>query len=121
MVTGSVRSAGNAEADALAWSKCEREFETGGLLGPWSYWEIPFCVFRLLQRFVIAEQHGGQEATVRCIDDAFMGGQNSFTATSAAHRPCDLDAWVALLRLVASRFFEPLAAITSDGRELTGR
>ena len=99
----------------LAWTKCEREFETGGLLGPWhSYEEIPYLSFRLLKRFVINEQHGSQEPTVRCIDDALMGGQNRFGATTAAHRPCDLDTWVAMCRVVGSTFMEPLSAITSD-------
>ena len=111
----SVRSTGHPEADVLAWSKCSKEFESGGLLGPWyDFNEIPFLVFRLLQRFVIPEQHGGQEATVRCIDNALLGGQNSFTATTACHRPCDLDTWIAFIRLVASWFDEPLSAITSD-------
>ena len=34
-VLASVRSTGDSQADALAWSKCEKEFESGGLLGPW--------------------------------------------------------------------------------------
>ena len=63
---------------------------------------------------MIIEQHGGQDATVRCIDNALMGGQNKFSATTAAHRPCDLDTWVAFLRVVASKFNEPISAITSD-------
>ena len=67
-----------------------------------------------MRRFVIHEQHGGQDPTVRNIDDALLGGQNDFTATTATHRPCDLDAWVLLIRVVASRFSEPLSAITSD-------
>ena len=114
-VLASVRSTGDASADELAWSKSQREFETGGLLGPWnSLGEIPFENFKLLQRFVIREQHGGQEATVRNIDNALLGGQNELTATTAAHRPCDLDTWVALCRVVGSRFKEPLSAITSD-------
>ena len=42
-VLASVRSSGCEAGDLLAWTKCEREFETGGLLGPWySYEEIPF-------------------------------------------------------------------------------
>ena len=114
-VLSSVRSTGDKSADDLAWTKCQKEFDTGGLLGPWhSLDEIPFRFFRLLQRFVIHEQHGGQEATVRCIDNALLGGQNKFSATTAAHRPCDLDTWVAFCRLVGSRFEEPLSAITSD-------
>ena len=114
-VLASVRSTGDREADELAWSKSQKEFDTGGLLGPWSSLaEIPFKVFRLLQRFVIHEQHGGQAATVRCIDNALIGGQNEFSATTAAHRPCDLDTWVALCRIVGSKFLEPLSAITSD-------
>ena len=93
-VLASVRSTGDASADELAWSKSQREFETGGLLGPWnSLGEIPFEHFKLLQRFVIREQHGGQEATVRNIDNALLGGQNELTATTAAHRLCDLDTW----------------------------
>ena len=110
-----VRSTGDEAADALAWAKCVKEFETGGLLGPWpTLSDIPFQVFRLLDRFVIHEQHGGQEPTVRCIDNALLGGQNQYTATTAAHRPCDLDTWVALCRLVASKYAEPLSAMTSD-------
>ena len=114
-VLASVRSTGDGDADALAWTKCQKGFDTGGMLGPWkSLDEIPFSVFRLLQRFVIHEQHGGQEATVRCIDNALLGGQNEFTATTATHRPCDLDTWIALCRVVASKFPEELSAITSD-------
>ena len=124
-VLASVRSTGDIDADALAWTKCQKEFDTGGLIGPWnSLAEIPFNSFRLLQRFVIHEQHGGQEATVRCIDNALLGGQNDFTATTAAHRPCDLDTWIALCRVVASTFPETLSAITSDFktayRQVTG-
>ena len=114
-VLKSVRSSGDEGADRLAWSKCLVEFASGGLLGPWkSIKDIPYMLFRLLQRFVIHEQHGGQEATVRCIDNCLLGGQNRFTGTTAAHRPCDLDTWVAFCRLVASKFLEPLSAITSD-------
>ena len=63
---------------------------------------------------MIHGQHGSQAATVRCIDDALIGGQNKFSATTAAHRPCDLDTWVAFCRVVGSKFLEPLSAITSD-------
>ena len=45
----------------------------------------------LLQRLVIHEQHGGQKATVRCIDDCLLRGQSRFTGTAAARRPCYLD------------------------------
>ena len=73
-VLKSVRSSGDEGADRLAWSKCLVEFATGGLLGPWkSIQDIPYKLFRLLQRFVIHEQHGGQEATVRCIDNCLIG------------------------------------------------
>ena len=34
-VLAKVRSTGDVSADELAWSKCQREFDTGGLLGPW--------------------------------------------------------------------------------------
>ena len=60
------------------------------------------------------EQHGGQAATVRCIDDALIGGPNEFSAATAAHRPCDLATWVAFCRVVGSKFLEPLSATTSD-------
>ena len=114
-VLARVRSTGNPVADELAWTKCQREFDTGGLLGPWkSLGDIPYADFRLLQRFIIEEQHGGQAATVRCIDDALIGGQNEYCATTASHRPCDLDTWVAFCRVVGSKFNEPLSAITSD-------
>ena len=59
--------------------------------------EFPCKAYRLLQRFAIHEQHAGQAATVRRIDNALLGGQNEFSATTAAHRPCDLDTWVAFL------------------------
>ena len=114
-VLRSVRSTGDRASDELAWSKCEVEFASGGLLGPWySLSEIPWADFRLLQRFVIPEQHGGQEPTVRCIDNALLGGQNAFTATTACHRPCDLDTWAAFLRVVASKCMVEISAITSD-------
>ena len=74
-VLASVRSTGDHDADLLAWSKCQKEFDTGGLLGPWHDLScIPYEDFRLLQRFIIHEQHGGQEPTVRCIDDVLKGG-----------------------------------------------
>ena len=34
-VLASVRSSGDSDADLLAWAKCQKEFESGGLLGPW--------------------------------------------------------------------------------------
>ena len=114
-VLASVRSSGDSDADLLAWAKCQKEFESGGILGPGnSLGEIPFKDFRLLIRFVIHEQHGGQDPTVRCIDECLMGMQNECAATTAAHRPCDLDTWVAFCRVVASKFEEALSAITSD-------
>ena len=114
-VLASVRSSGDSDADLLAWAKCQKEFESGGILGPGnSLGEIPFKDFRLLIRFVIHEQHGGQDPTVRCIDDCLMGMQNECAATTAAHRPCDLDTWVAFCRLVASKFEEALSAIRNE-------
>ena len=71
-------------------------------------------VYRFLQRLTLHEQHGGQAATVRCIDNAFLGCKDAFSATTTAHRPCDLDAWVALIRLVASMFVMLLCAIAND-------
>ena len=47
-------------------------------------------------------------------DDCLMGMQNEFAAITAAHRPCDLDTWVAFCKVVASKFNEQLSAITSD-------
>ena len=76
-VLSSVRSTGDHEADVFAWSKCQTEFDSGGLLGPWrSLDKIPFKAYRLLRRFAIHEQHGGQAATVTCIDNALLGGQS---------------------------------------------
>ena len=99
----------------LAWSKWQEEFDSGGLLGPWgSLSAIPFQFLKLSQRFVNHEQHGGQEAIVRCIDNALIGCQDGYSAITAARRPCDLDTWVALCRVVGSKFLEPLSAITSD-------
>ena len=70
---------------------------------------------RLIRRFSILEQHGGAEsASARVIDDCLMGGQNAFTATSACHRPCDLDMWCLLLRIAAEFFGDSLVGSTSD-------
>ena len=64
-VVASVRSSGDHDADTLAWEKCEKEFKTGGLLGPWSSMaDIPFRIFRLLQRFVIHEQPQRCDASI---------------------------------------------------------
>ena len=36
-VLASVRSTGSKEAGELAWSKCQKEFDTKGLMGLWSF------------------------------------------------------------------------------------
>ena len=110
-IVNKVRPSKDPIADELAWSKSEKEFATGGLLGPWHCLsQIPWPLFRLLHRFIIGEQHGGQDWTVRCIDDALLGGHHDFPATTACHCPCYLDTWVAFLRVVASWFAEPIGS-----------
>ena len=51
---------------------------------------------------------------VRMVDDCKQGRQNVGAATSAAHRPADLDMWVLLMRAVGMKWPERLAAFTSD-------
>lgn len=72
---------------------------------------------QLIRRFSILEQHGGAESTsARVIDDCLLGGQNPFTATSACHRPCDLNLWCLLLRIAAEFFRDTLVGSTSDSK-----
>ena len=121
-------SVGGVNDGLLAWTRRQREFDTGGLFGPWdSRDKIPYKDFRLVQRLVIHEQRGGQESAARCIETILLGGHILFCATTAAHRPCDLDTWVSPCRVVGSRYpryFKPLSAITSafktTRRQVTG-
>ena len=48
------------------------------------------------------------------IDDCKIPGLNVESATTSAHRPLDLDAWCAMLRLVALRFPDRLHQFASD-------
>ena len=62
------------------------------------------------------ESHGeASEPSVRNIDNLLFGEQNNTVGTTAAHRPTDVDALVALTRAVAETFHdEPLAGWSSD-------
>ena len=110
----------SAELDDMAWVKCLEDFANGGLVGPFDSLEavvraLGGLIPRLIRRFAILEQHGGATLpSARVIDDCLSGGQNSFTATSACHKPCDLDLWCMLLRIAAEFFHAKLMGSTSD-------
>ena len=111
-----VKSTDDAELDKEAWAKTSAEFEAGTLLGPYySMKDIPAKRVQLLPRFPIWEKNGGAvNWKVRMVDDCKQGRQNIGAATSAAHRPADLDMWVLLMRAVGMKWPERLAAFTSD-------
>ena len=110
-------SSGDLELDSAAWQKTVDELNLNMVEGPFrSLGECGFGVARTVRRFGIWECHGGAaEWTCRVIDDLLDGGQNSTAGAFWTHRPCDLDQWCALLRLVADKFLNlPLSQFTSD-------
>ena len=112
-----VGPSGNPKLDMMAWDKTCIEFSVGSLLGPfYSLNELPKGRYRLLPRFAILERHGNAtEDSCRVIDDCKLPGLNLESGTTSAHRPLDLDAWCAMIRLVALRFgLFALMAFASD-------
>lgn len=103
--------------DKLAWEKTQKEFENFSMLGPYySFGELPTGCPRFLNRFGILEMHGGAtEESCRVIDDGKSRRHNADSATTATHRPADLDLLAAVCRLLTFVFpSEALSGFPSD-------
>ena len=116
MVLSRVRPTDDEEFDRAAFAKTEAEFTKGSIIGPYeSFSDLPRGRKRSLPRFPIRERHGGAtEYSIRLIDDCRISFANDESATTAAHRPVDLDAWCCLIRAVGIKWRAKLAGYTSD-------
>ena len=105
-IIASTRRSKDKDLDFAAWEKSMTELKNEFIVGPYRHLdEIPGSGVRLLRRFGTWEQHGGAvEPTCRLIDDALAGGQNRASGSQHTHRPTDLDAWIAQVRVIQETY-----------------
>ena len=116
-IVKNTRQSTDRDLDFAAWGKSMTEVKNDFIIGPYRHLdEIPGSRVRLLRRFGTWEQHGGAvEPTCRLIDDALAGGQNRASGSQHTHRPTDLDAWIAQVRVVKELYpNEPIEQFASD-------